>query len=220
MWLAGWIGRPWRRRRAGRQRILVTGTFYSDNWINAHLRPLAASKQCECLWVVSTYPVPPTPKLTVIYPPNWLKRCVGGVPARMLVFVWTAIVKRPDIIGGFHLLVNGLLAALLARLVGARSLYFCVGGPNEVLGGGIGAENRIFGRLKTPDLVVERRLIKAVGAFDFVITMGSRAITFFRQRGIETNFHVVSGGIDADRFRDTSDYPSFDLILVGRLAPN
>ena len=61
------------------------------------------------------------------------------------------VLDRPDVIGGFHLLVNGLLACLLARLSGARSLYFCVGGPAEVLDGGLLSENRIFGRLQHPD---------------------------------------------------------------------
>ena len=63
-------------------------------------------------------------------------------------------------VGGFHLLLNGLAAALMARMVGARSLYFCVGGPAEVLYGGILSENRFFEKLKVPHASIERILTK------------------------------------------------------------
>ena len=199
--------------------VLLTGTFYSENWIAAHLRPLAASRRCRKVYVVSTYPIPATPKVVPIYPPRWLCRLLGAVPARLLTFVWAALTLRPQVIGGFHLLVNGLLAAPLARLVGARSLYFCVGGPTEVLDGGIWAENRLFGLMKTPDPAIERMLIKAIGEFDLVVTMGRRAVTFFQQRGVRARFQVISGGIDADRFHNGDPAPVCDLVLVGRLAP-
>jgi len=219
--------------------VLLTGTFYSENWINAHVQPLAASRRCRKVYVVSTFPIPPTPGVVAICPPDWLRRLVGDVPARLLTFAGSALALRPHLIGGFHLLVNGLLAAPLARLVGARSLYFCVGGPTEVLDGGIWAENRLFGRQKAPNPAIERQLIAAVNDFDLVVTMGRRAADFFRQRGVGARFRVVSGGIDSARFATregsmglrpvfrTADAPPatsaqatmFDLILVGRLAP-
>lgn len=51
-----------------------------------------------------------------------------------------------------------------------------------------------------------------------MITMGRSAITFFRERGIDTRFHIVAGGIDVDRFRPSKEPPTTDLILIGRLA--
>lgn len=198
--------------------ILLTGTFYSDNWILAHIRPLAGAKRCSRLTVVTTYDTPDIPKVRAIHPPRWLRRIVGRVPSRLLTFSWIAMRDRPDIIGGFHLLLNGLWSALLAPLVGARSLYFCVGGPAEVLDGGIWAENRMFGKMETPDPVVERQLIKAVGAFDLVVTMGTRAVEFFRSHGIKTRYEVVSGGMDTDRFAPGAGSPDSDLVMVGRLA--
>ncbi len=198
--------------------ILLTGTFYSSNWLAAHIHPLAASERCSRVYVVSTHPVPTYPKVVPIYPPRWLQRLVGSVPARMCVFACTAVRKRPHIVGGFHLLLNGLIAGVLARLVGARSLYFCVGGPMEVLDGGIWAENRLFGKLEEPDPVVEQRLIRAVSTFDMVVTMGTRAVRFFQQRGADVQYHVVPGGIDTQQFAPANTTPSTDLILVGRLV--
>ena len=181
--------------------VLLTGTFFSDNWVRSHLEPLAASSRCARVRMVATARVPALPKVEGVYPPTWLIRSCGTVPARLLYFVWVALRTRPDIVGGFHLLVNGLLAVPLARLAGARSLYFCVGGPVELLDGGIWGENRIFARLGNRDALVERELIRAVGACDVVITMGTRAIDFFRGRGLRNRFYVVSGGIDETRFR-------------------
>ena len=209
-----------RRKRQPKEtlEILLTGTFYSDNWVLAHIRPLAFSKRCAQLIVVTTYPIPDLPKIRAIYPPRWLQAILGAVTARLFTFAWVALWRRPDIVGGFHLLLNGLFSAVLAPLIGARSLYFCVGGPAEVLDGGIWAENRVFGKMETPDAVVERRLTRAVGAFDLVVTMGTRAIDFFRSKGIDTRFHVVSGGMDTSRFTPCSHSPDIDLIMVGRLA--
>jgi L-malate glycosyltransferase len=198
--------------------LLLTGRFEADNWATAHLKPLAACRHCRVLYVVSTSHVPNIPKVVAIYPPQWLVSLVGRTPARLLVFIWTGFRRRPDIIGGFHLMLNGLTTAVLAPLVGARSLYFCVGGPSEFLDGGIGCESGPFVRMGTPDPIVERRLLRAVGTFQILITMGTKAADFFTSRGINAHCHVVSGGIDAERFHP-GELPSVnDVIFVGRLA--
>jgi glycosyltransferase involved in cell wall biosynthesis len=218
MRVARFFGRSRRPVSESGYEILLTGTFHSDNWVNAHLRPLAASRQCARLTVVSTYPVPSTDNVEVIYPPTWLRYLLGDVPARLSIFAWTAWRRRPHVVGGFHLLFNGLVAAILARLVGSRSVYFSVGGPIEVLNGGIWSENRLFSRLETPDPVIERRLIDSVAASDLTIAMGQRTVDFFHQRRVRTMFSVIPGGIDSDRFSPSATPPTTDLIWVGRLA--
>lgn len=212
------VGRRQRSTSAAGLEILVTGTFHSDNWVMSHLQPLALAERCARVRMVSARRVPPMHKVEAVYPPVWLVRLFGPVPARLLTFLWTGLRTRPHIVGGFHLLVNALLAALLGRAIGSRSLYFCVGGPMEMLDGGLWSENRLFEKIETPDRVVERRLVQAVAGFDLVITMGSGAIRFFRQRGIRTAFHVVSGGIDARNFHPSPGPRRIDLILVGRLV--
>jgi glycosyltransferase involved in cell wall biosynthesis len=69
-----------------------------------------------------------------------------------------------------------------------------------------------------PDAVVERRLLRAVAACDLVLTMGTRAVTFFQSRGVNTNFHVVSAGINTEQFAPAGSTPCYDIIFVGRLA--
>jgi glycosyltransferase involved in cell wall biosynthesis len=199
-------------------RLLLTGTFNSTNWIEAHLAPLAAAKACGGVTVVSLRAVPALTKVDVRRPPAWLVRALGEVPSRLLTFWWVALRTRPCYVGGFHLLMNGLVAAVVGHLAGARSIYFCVGGPAEVLGGGVQAENRLFGRMETPDAVVERRLVAAIDAFDLVVTMGTSAARFFRERGVRAPIHVVAGGIDWRRFATGAIVPTDDLVMVGRLA--
>ncbi len=216
--IAGWLGR--RRRPMGDDgcEILLTGRFDSDNWILAHLGPLAASKECSRLWMVSTNPVPTLPKVAAIYPPQWLIRIVGVTPARLVTFTWTALRYRPHVVGGFHLVLNGIVAVMAGRLAGARSMYFSVGGPTEVIDGGAHSKDNPFARIETPDAVVERRLMNIVSKADVIVTMGTRAVSFFQSKGVDTVFHVVSGGIDAARFHPSDDNPSTDLILTGRLV--
>jgi glycosyltransferase involved in cell wall biosynthesis len=169
--------------------------------------------------MVSANPVPTIPKVVGIYPPKWLVKVVGATAARLFTFIREAMRKRPHVVGGFHLIVNGIAAAIVGRLAGARSMYFCVGGPAEVCGGGIHLEYGVFAKMETVDAVVEKRLIGIVSNFDTVITMGSGAVSFFRDKGINTNFQVVPGGIDPIRFQPGKDFPSIDLIMTGRLVP-
>jgi L-malate glycosyltransferase len=212
-----------RRRAPARSEgleILLTGTFHSDNWVSSHLRPLAGAARCRRVRVVTLFAVPPIDKVEVIHPPRWLQRAVGGVPARLLTFVVHAFKGRPDWVGGFHLLINGLVAGVVARVVGARSLYFCVGGPAEVLNGGLLGENRLFSRLEVPDPVTERLLLRAVDDFDLVVTMGEGARAFLAERTTAKRIRVHSGGIDGRRFHPREDGPpETDLVFVGRLAP-
>jgi glycosyltransferase involved in cell wall biosynthesis len=73
--------------------------------------------------------------------------------------------------------------------------------------------------METPDAVVERRLVTAIDAFDLVVTMGTGAARFFRERGVRPPVHVVAGGIDRRRFAIHRTAPTEDLVMVGRLAP-
>lgn len=199
--------------------ILLTGRFDSKNWILNHLRPLAASQECSRIWMVSSNPIHHIPKVKVIYPPKWLTKIVGVTPARLLTFIWTAVQKRPHVIGGFSLTVNGIPAVITSRLVGARSMYFCVGGPVEVLDGGVHSVENLFTKMETADAIVESRFLRMVAETDKVIVMGTRAVRFFREKGVDTECHVVSGGIDSARFHLAKEPPCFDLILTGRLVP-
>jgi glycosyltransferase involved in cell wall biosynthesis len=136
-----------------------------------------------------------------------------------LTFVWVGLRDRPDLVAGFHLLLNGLVAQWLARASGAKAMYFCVGGPAEVLGGGIDSENRLFQRLGTPWPTAERMLLESVRGFDMIITMGSRARAYFLEQGFRGAIHVVPGGIDATVYQPRRALPEYDLIFVGRLVP-
>jgi len=218
LFLAKRLGPKPRQPRDGEgYEILLTGRFESENWAAAHLRPLAMSRHCSRLLVVSTYPLSPMAKVEVAYPPSWLVRLVGATAARLLLFAWLAVRQRPGIIGGFHIAGNALAAICLAPLVGARSVYFCVGGPTEVIDGGVAGEGGPFRKMETPDPVVEARLLRAIAECDLTVTMGTRAADFFRAHGA-CNVHVISGGIDDRLFKPLHGDRGSDLILVGRLV--
>ena len=97
-------------------------------------------------------------------------------------------------------------------------MYHCVGGPAEVLDGGLHSEGAPSAKMEIPDAVVERRLLRAVAACDLVLTMGTKAVNFFQSRGVRAHFHVVSACIDFERFTPAHSPPCYDLIFVGRLA--
>jgi glycosyltransferase involved in cell wall biosynthesis len=217
--VARWVGRSRRPLDAAGCHVLLTGTFRSDAWVEHHLRPLAGSSGCRRVTFVAASPMTPIEKVAVIVPPRWVLSTLGSAGGRLVVFALVALRDRPDIVGGFHLLFNGLAAAIVAPLAGARSMYFCVGGPAEVLDGGILAENRLFNALQTPDAAIEGLLVRALRSFDFIITMGRGARDFIGARVPGADLHVIPGGLDLGLYRPSDRPPSTDIIFVGRLAP-
>lgn len=208
-----------KKKSPAKVRILATGTFYSDHWLITHLRPMANANSCLHLKMVATTQVPEMNKVQGEYSPKWLQNIAGQVGSRLIYFTWLAIKERPDVLVGFHLLVNGLFVAFLARLIGAKSVYICGGGPREVQGGGINTESRIFSRLGESDEFIEKCLLKAVNSMDLVITMGTSAIDYFKENGVTAHFEIIAGGFDNDVFSpDKSVDKIFDFILIGRLS--
>jgi glycosyltransferase involved in cell wall biosynthesis len=161
------------------------------------------------------------PKVTYVCPPAWLQRLIGRVPSRSLLCVWTALRARADVVGGFHLIFNGMFALIAARLLGARSVYFCVGGASEIWGGGARSETSLFHRMGRDVPWLERQLLWFIRRIDVTLTMGSGARGYLRDHGITQPIVIMSGGIDASRYIARSDprEREFDLVFVGRLVP-
>lgn len=208
------------KRREPRKKlnVLVTGTFYSDNWLVTHLKPLAMSDKVAVVQMVSVRKVPDLENVIAIYPAKNMQKYLGEVPARLLLFAWIAMREKPDIIAGFHLLLNGLVAILMAKAIGTRSLYICGGGPREVIGGGYNTESKIFNKLKTPDDFIESMLIKSVNNANIVVPMGTGAVDYFRLHGVIQQFEIVPGGFDETHFSPGNLTKEYDLILIGRLS--
>ncbi len=207
------------KTRRGAARIVVTGTFFADNWVEAHIRPLAEAGRCAHVWVVSDRRFVPMDNVTYVCPPKWLQRLIGRIPSRSLVFVVTAFLKRADVVGGFHLLCNGLLALMVARMTGARAMYFCVGGWAEFAAGGVHSGNHTFTLIAQDDKPLEDALLRAVRQFDLILTMGSGAKTYLERGGVRVPIEVMPGGMDAKApLHGNGRKRNYDLVTVSRIA--
>jgi glycosyltransferase involved in cell wall biosynthesis len=213
-----------RKRRpideSGGIEVLLTGTFYSDAWIDAFLTPLAAAERCRKVVLVTTFAGKERPGIEMIYPRKMLRRVFGDVLARLLVFSWHAIRRRSELVGGFYISPNALMAELVGAMTGVRSMYLCVGGPVEVMDGGLHGESRIFDKLAQADPAVEKRLLHMVRDFDVIVPMGSSAENWFADNGVNpARIRKLTGAIDASRFGPPVGSRPVDLVFVGRLAP-
>lgn len=204
--------------KKGPVEILITGTFSSDNWIIALLHPIALSSRCGRIRMVAVTPVPIIKKVEAIYPPKLLMTLIGKTPARLVTFLWVGYFTRPDIVGGLHLLLNGLTAIMLAKLTGAISLYNCCGGPAECIGGGAISNTPLFCKLHSPDPYIEHFLLEAIRAADIIITRGNSAINFFKDHNIKSRIHIIPGGMDSNIFFPKKKKLDYDLIIIGRLT--
>ena len=199
--------------------VLATATFYSDNWIITHLQPLAENNKVDVLYFVASSKVPQIDKVIPIYPNKIVAKYFGKTGSRLITFAIYSLRLRPDILVGFHLLINGLLASFLARIIGAMSIYICGGGAREVAGGGFDTESKIFRKILYPDVKIEKMLLSSMNYIDKVITMGEGAKAFFVGKGVTSDIYVHPGGIDENVFRpDDKVVKEYDIVFVGRLS--
>jgi serine acetyltransferase/glycosyltransferase involved in cell wall biosynthesis len=207
-------------RPAGRLRLLLTGTFHHDNWIRAHILPLAQAKALERIYVVVDQPRFAVDKVVYVSPPSWARRLFGRKLSRLLLVVGVAARERPDLLMGYHIMPNALLCLVTARLLGLRAAYQMTGGPTQIIGGGVGSENPLLRRLRRPSALLERLAVEAVRQFDLLVVRGRRARAFLDTHGIHTSCLVVTGGIDTEHFTPRPVPKEYDIVCVSRLVPN
>jgi len=197
----------------------VTATFYSDNWILSHLEPMALANNVENIIFVTTKPFPEINKVKQVFPSAIQLKILGNVGARLFTFSMLALRNRPDYLIAFHLLINGIIAIILGKILGSPSVYICGGGPREVLGGGYTTENRIFKKIGEHSHVLEKILMRIANNATNIITMGNGAIRYFNDNGVTSpEYHVLPGGYNDTKFYASNIEKKYDLILVGRLS--
>lgn len=211
---------PKKKKKTGNNVIVLTGTFYSKNWLDAHLVPIVSCQSVKHVYIVSDNITCDISGLTVIRPNAGLARFFGSTIARLLAFFICSVKKNPDYIGGFHILFNGTLSILFANILRCRSIYFSVGGITETLVAGK-TENKFFEFLNGKDNFLTSYICKIASRATCVITMGYGAKTFLSEHGVTaSNIHVISGAIDRNKFYpSTSSAPKkYDTVLTARLS--
>lgn len=200
--------------------IVLTGTFYSKNWIDAHLVPLVTCSSVKHIYIVSNNMSYDLEGLSVITPSSTLSGLIGSTLARLITFFISSFKYRPDYIGGFHILFNGALAILFANILRCRSIYFSGGGITETLNNGK-TENNFFKFLNGRDEFLTSTICKIVSYATVVITMGKGAKSFFSTNGVKNKrIHVISGAIDKNKFYPVNNHIEkiYDLVLTARLS--
>jgi len=211
---------PKRKEREAEKIIVLTGTFYSKNWINAHLVPLVTSKNIKHVFIVSKDIEYDIKGLTVIKPSPLVSKICGYTVSRLLSFFTCSLEHKPDYIGGFHILFNATFAILFAQILRTRSIYFCVGGITETLETG-SSENSFFKFIEKKDTTLTGTICNIASSADRIITMGKGAKLFLIANGAsEKKIFVISGAIDKTIFFPAMPYEvkKYDVVLTARLS--
>ncbi|MCG6201306.1 glycosyltransferase family 4 protein [Psychromonas antarctica] len=211
---------PTKKQKSSDNVVVLTGTFYSKNWINAHLVPLVTCSSIKHVYIVSSGIDYNIEGLSVIIPSPTLSKFIGSTLARLITFFVFSLSKKTDYIGGFHILFNATLSILFANIIRCRSIYFSVGGITETLEAGK-TENSFFKFLDGKDDFLTRYICKIAANATYVITMGNGAKSFLSSNGVNhKKIHVISGAIDKNRFYPPSKAvdKKYDLVLTARLS--
>ena len=217
-------GGPRSLRPKGELTILAIGPFYSENWVAAQLHALGRTPEFAEVTVITPEEYGPLPGVRYEVPSQRIRRFTGMSIARALTALSLAIRQKPDVIIGYHAPWNGMVGLLLGRLVKARTAYFSVGGPAEIVGGGLYSEHALFRRLGAESPRLENRFLELINRFDSVLTMGSGSARWFRARGVTKPVWPMGASVDGESFGSepaaTSDMTKrWDLVSVARLAP-
>jgi glycosyltransferase involved in cell wall biosynthesis len=218
--LRGVCGLGRESRRARPDRLLLTGTFYNEGWLRAHVMPLARCRQLTQVIVVCDAPLFAIENVVYACPPRWLVRIVGRSLARLLWIGRMTRLHRPGVLMGYHVMPNALMCLVVARLFGRQAIYQMTGGPVQIIGGGVGSENVLLRQLRKPSRRREALLFHLVRQFDCLVVRGRAAVEFARPHRLATRCLIVPGSIDCDRFAPpTGSERDYDLVCVGRLVP-
>jgi glycosyltransferase involved in cell wall biosynthesis len=217
-WLNRVSGSRPRRRPFGQMRLLMSGTFYNENWFRSHIFPLTQARAFETVYVITDEPLFETEKVVYVAPSRLAAKALGRTLARAAVLMRTACRVRPDVVMGYHIMPNALLCLAAASLFGGRSVYQMTGGPTQVIGGGARSENRLLRHLGRGSPRLERLLFHIIRQFDLLVVRGERARAFVERHRLGRAL-VLTGSVDTARFHAVESVPEYDLVSVTRLAP-
>jgi len=205
-----------RERWTPTRRIAMTATFFNSQWFVSHVLPLTLSGVSEVV-VVTDRPVVALPGVRFWCPPAWTQRVMGRAISKGSALLACGLSLKPDVFVGFHLFPGAVSALIVARLFGRPACYEMTGGPTEVVGGGVYAENALLTMLGRPSVLIEKLALAVVRQFDLVVVRGTKAQKFLTHRGVRP-VTAITGSVACP----TEPEPSartYDLVFVGRLAP-
>ena len=217
-WLLARVVRPARPRSTTRpSRILVVGTFHNPNWLLAHVAPLAHSGIAQVL-VVTDRPQTAPHNVRFVCPPPWLARTLGRSLAKVVSLFVCAVREAPDLLIGYALCPNAAVALATARAIGRPACYQMTGGPSEIAGGGVNAENPVLNWLGRPSAYLERLALAVAKEFDLIVVRGNQALRFLISHGVNSErIAVITGAVRPHRHFDAVER-IFDMVFVGRLS--
>lgn len=171
--------------------------------------------------LVADSPAPEIAKLRSVVPPPALVRVSGRAGAKLLVCLVLARRERPHWTLGFNLVPHGITAMLVARLTRGKSLFYMIGGPVEIDGGGWRSDNAVLQRLPRPVPLLERLLLRIVRACTAVAVMGQGARSLLIERGVAPNRVIaIPASVDEQRFHPRTDASvDYDLVTASQLIP-
>lgn len=213
------LGMHKRCRAPGQLRLLLTGTFYNENWFRSHILPLAATESLQRIYVVTDRPLFAVDKVSYICPPGWVLRVLGRTIPRTALMLAAAWRHRPELLMGYHIMPNAILCLLAASIFGGRAIYQMTGGPIQIVGGGVGSENILLRQLTKASPRLEALLFHVVRQFDSVVVRGERARSFVAQNRLSRCCSIVTGSVDVDRFCPDTTRRDIDIAYVSRLVP-
>ncbi|MBK8270982.1 MAG: glycosyltransferase [Planctomycetes bacterium] len=198
--------------------IVIIGTFYNDGWFQSHVKPLIECRNIGRIHIVTDQPLAQHDKVCYHCPSRTTRKGLGRTIARLLVLIRLARKQRLALLMGYHIMPNALMALVIARWFWLRAAYQMTGGPIQLIGGGVGSENRLLRRQAVSSRLREALMFAIVRRFDSIIVRGESSRRFIREVAPNVQCDIIPGSIDTDKFNESPADKTYDTIAVGRLV--
>jgi len=196
----------------------------ADSSLRSLIAPIAMLDGVHGIVIVRDSPGPDIPKVTYATPPRWSV----GMPVlktflKFLILLSLAIRTRPDVIHGYLLVPNGLMACVAGTLTRRNTGVSFLAGPIELsmvtflLGGsrvGTCAYNRPLPKVRG----INRILLFVTKRFSYITVTGRYTREFLLRNGIPgERISIIPHAIDPVNCPESTP-KSYDVLFVGRLA--
>ena len=204
---------PWEKKNT----VLIITTFHNVNWFVSHILPFSHSN-IEKIFLVCDQEIFSLNKVQYVCPSPLVRKYIPRAISKFVLAFRVALLERPDVIIGYHMFPNAMIAQVLGSVIGRPSCFQLTSGALQLVGGGWQSENPIAAGMQRPSRIVERIVYALVRCFDLVVVRGTKAKKFIRSIGYTGELAIVTGSIGEITPQKEKEHRAIDIIFVGRLA--
>lgn len=192
----------------------------SNRQIEYHISPIIKLKEVDKIIIVRDKKGPTLKKVEYYTPPAWsLKSSILKTTFKLFILVFLSIKENPNLIHGYLLFPDGIIAFLSGKFTFKRIGVSLVAGPVEFFILGTSPIEKYAYTKPLPKIYKIGKFLRIIlKNFDIITVTGSFTKRFLMKNNIPNTKIFIMPSAVGNRFKPLNVPKEFDVIHVGRLA--